>query len=87
MTKKFVDFVPDAELANALITSLNNDVAKMPEQEYATHLATIIASIAFVMHSSNDTETVKRLFLHLVEDAAKQFKRREQELAKGSIIQ
>jgi len=86
-TKQLVDFNAAPVLTNRIIINLNDSVERLTPQEFATMIASNVAAMAFVMHSSNDTENIKRLFSIMVDDAGKQFEARKKEMAKRAIIQ
>lgn len=77
-----VEFNPAPALVNGMIQNLNLMTTQLSPQEYASWIASQVASLAFVMHSNNTTEQVVGLFKLLVEDAGRQFEHRKKLIEK-----
>lgn len=75
--RHMIDFTPAPGLTNNIIQSLNQMPSQLSPQEFGTYIASYVAALAFVMHSSNQTAEIVRLFSITVEDAGKQFEHRK----------
>lgn len=80
---RLVDFRPRGHIVNSQIKYLNEQVLKCSPQEHSDLLASTIAACAFVLMSSNSPAKVKELFNGVINDAAEQFKARQELLKNG----